>query len=609
MKTKDHYFLLDIAIAVVFAVYVLLIYAQIRPQNTYRPFAEMQLTDFSSGWTLQDGSPVSLRELGTVAFSEGTGGKAVILQKLPEAIVLPDGTDLCFRSKNINFSVWIEDRLIYSFEPSIPIIASKSYGSCLHHISIASADAGRSLRIEAEPIYQDNNCFFDLMYLGDSGAYFQAFMAGHFIPYVLCIITAVFGLLMLVLSFIVRKTPLSAMNFRSLGCFAVMLGTWSGLETLLPQMLTGHTVLYHGLNYLLLMMLPYPAIQFTNSLLLTPKKIYARIAFAITITDFVLCVFLNFLRIRDYHEMLPVIHSTLVLTALMIIVMFVRNTRECREKKMPDPNRVVFLAYGILLVFSIMDLLRYRFSGSGVEDAGYFMRIGILSFVLLLFIRSMIFLLRRLQLASETETISRIAYADALTGSGNRAAFLKKEQELQQEMQNGTVDEVMICQFDVNNLKLVNDRYGHAVGDSYIRSTAGIITDSFGKYGFCYRIGGDEFTAFLVNRADAAGNREEKEEAVSAKPAAGTVDVAAPEADIVCSEKLDRKFRECYSEMRALEDSFNGKAPLGIRMYIACGHAVCTKGSIHSLEDSEKEADRRMYADKRNSKKETAPGM
>jgi diguanylate cyclase (GGDEF)-like protein len=607
VKTRDHYILLDIAMAAVFAAYVLLIYLQIRPQNTYRPFTEMQLTDFSSGWTGQDGSPVSLRELGTAAFSEGAGGKAVILKKLPAAGAVPEGTDLCFRSKNVDFTVWIEDRQIYSFTPVTPVVASRSYGSCIHHISIAASDADRYLRIEAEPIYHDNNCFFDLMYLGDSGAYYQTFMAGHFTAYILCIIIAVFGLLMLLLSLLVRKTPLSAMNFRSLGCFAVMLGTWAGLETLVPQMLTGHTVLYHGLNYLLLILLPYPAVQFTNSLLLTPKKIYARIAFFATLADFLLCVLLNFLRIRDYHEMLPVIHGMLILTALMIIVMFVINARECREKQVPDPNRIVFLAYGILLLFGVADVLRYRFSGSGVEDAGYFMRIGILLFVLILFIRSMVYLMRRLQLASETETISRIAYADALTGAGNRAAFLKKEQELQQEMQSGAVDEVMICQFDVNNLKLVNDRYGHAVGDSYIRSTAGIITDSFGKDGFCYRIGGDEFTAFLVSRADTPDSHAETKAGSPVKQAAGEEGGAVPDPETACSEKMDRKFRECYSQMRALEDSFNSKAPLGIRMYIACGHAVCTKASTHSLEDAEKEADRRMYADKRNSKKDAVP--
>ena len=47
--------------------------------------------------------------------------------------------------------------------------------------------------------------------------------------------------------------------------------------------------------------------------------------------------------------------------------------------------------------------------------------------------------------------------------------------------------------FDVNNLKLINDRYGHTTGDKIIQKAAEFVSESFESIGKCFRIGGDEF--------------------------------------------------------------------------------------------------------------------
>ena len=49
------------------------------------------------------------------------------------------------------------------------------------------------------------------------------------------------------------------------------------------------------------------------------------------------------------------------------------------------------------------------------------------------------------------------------------------------------------CLFDLNNLKRINDKYGHAEGDKIIKKAAEIISLSYEDFGKCFRIGGDEF--------------------------------------------------------------------------------------------------------------------
>ena len=55
----------------------------------------------------------------------------------------------------------------------------------------------------------------------------------------------------------------------------------------------------------------------------------------------------------------------------------------------------------------------------------------------------------------------------------------------------------VIVLLDIDQFKRVNDTYGHSVGDLCLRSVAQELTAVYGRYGLCYRIGGDEFCVVL----------------------------------------------------------------------------------------------------------------
>ena len=84
---------------------------------------------------------------------------------------------------------------------------------------------------------------------------------------------------------------------------------------------------------------------------------------------------------------------------------------------------------------------------------------------------------------------------DALTGVGSKAAFIRKSEMLgrQAAKAGGKYAVVMV---DLNNLKHVNDEYGHKAGDTYITGCCDMIGDVF-KNSAVYRIGGDEFVVIL----------------------------------------------------------------------------------------------------------------
>jgi len=61
---------------------------------------------------------------------------------------------------------------------------------------------------------------------------------------------------------------------------------------------------------------------------------------------------------------------------------------------------------------------------------------------------------------------------------------------------------VTIFVFDLNNLKKINDLYGHSQGDILIKSAATLLSNCFSQVGEVFRIGGDEFCALCINMTD-----------------------------------------------------------------------------------------------------------
>lgn len=85
---------------------------------------------------------------------------------------------------------------------------------------------------------------------------------------------------------------------------------------------------------------------------------------------------------------------------------------------------------------------------------------------------------------------------DALTGMLNRKAFQNAIASLL-EKGGQTFSRAALLMMDLDNLKLVNDSYGHAVGDEYIKTAADTIVDTLPKNALCARISGDEFNVFV----------------------------------------------------------------------------------------------------------------
>lgn len=87
------------------------------------------------------------------------------------------------------------------------------------------------------------------------------------------------------------------------------------------------------------------------------------------------------------------------------------------------------------------------------------------------------------------------AFTDGLTGVGNTSAYMAQVSELEESLAAGKARFDLVL-FDIDHLKLINDRYGHGCGDRIIKGAAAVVAKVAGP-GNTFRIGGDEFIAIL----------------------------------------------------------------------------------------------------------------
>lgn len=106
----------------------------------------------------------------------------------------------------------------------------------------------------------------------------------------------------------------------------------------------------------------------------------------------------------------------------------------------------------------------------------------------------------------DQEQLRNQALTDDLTGLLNRRGFFAlAAQQLKFTRRNR--QHAMLFFADVDGLKQINDRMGHAEGDSAIQHTARALQRTFRDSDIVARLGGDEF-AVLANEAGAGGLRE-----------------------------------------------------------------------------------------------------
>ena len=93
--------------------------------------------------------------------------------------------------------------------------------------------------------------------------------------------------------------------------------------------------------------------------------------------------------------------------------------------------------------------------------------------------------------------LDEISRSDHLTGVLNRRGFLSTTRRILEDEVNYGKKAIAIYA-DMDNLKIINDEFGHEEGDYSLKTIADSLSVSFRQSDVVARMGGDEFAAFAI---------------------------------------------------------------------------------------------------------------
>jgi diguanylate cyclase (GGDEF)-like protein/PAS domain S-box-containing protein len=163
------------------------------------------------------------------------------------------------------------------------------------------------------------------------------------------------------------------------------------------------------------------------------------------------------------------------------------------------------------------------------------------------------------------EELRSLSLIDELTGLYNRRGFLtlaRQQLKMASRMNRG----MFLLFADLDDLKDINDRYGHPVGDQALKDVGDILRETFREPDIMARIGGDEFVVLAIEGASAAN-----------------------------AEMLTFRFSKNLLDFRG-----KGKRPYPLS--VSHGIVRHVAGGLSTIEELMAQADRLMYEKKRQKK-------
>lgn len=427
----------------------------------------------------------------------GKGDTITMQRILPSDWGLVEGV-LRFYVRHDAVRMYVDEELIYEYGYD-RLEKNQTLGSGYQFIKFPNAYQGKQLRIQLVMAEDEVFTKFDSVRLYEWENAYRVLITENRLPLFCGSFLLFFGLIVSVITIFALFFSTKYIRLFCISLFAICMGLWS--LSYYNVMLIFAIPLYSIslINYLVLYLAPIPLIIYiyeeVKNLKFKSLKVFYWIYFAAELLSVFVAITLhtfNLVHLAGMFKYTQIIMLVGLLFFLLVLIMNLKNSRY--EGKLS--------VVGLLIVIGCVayDMLGYnsgRYFGKDYFNLRGVTSSGIMIFICILFVSFYIEMTQKMMEQKERDFLIKSAYTDELTQLHNRRYCMEYMNKLREER---NFKYTVIC-FDLNNLKTVNDTYGHAKGDVLIRSAAEVIAETFEDYGVVARMGGDEFVA-VIGTAD-----------------------------------------------------------------------------------------------------------
>ncbi len=444
-----------------------------------------EISTFNQGWVwVTDDEDIELDTL-PVSLDVNHDEPYTIRQTLPEDFDYPQV--ILVRASLSKIIVKLDHSLIYEHtheeDTRIP------HASLWHLIEIPAGSSGKTLDITFETPYQDIAGTLNPIVYSNHSAIYEYLINTYGYRLLIGLFVFIAGLIMMFGS---SFTYLGLQKRDGLiGLFAVLLSLWLIAESRMLQFVTGSHIIIGSMAYLALASFPIPLLVFIHRSVEKTYQKWIRVLLVLFSIQLFLIILFQATGISDFYE--TVIYTQVLIGIAIVITIVILGIVYYKTK---DAFAKKFLSIiGFLSVFFLAEIL--NFIWGTLVNVSVYLSFGVFLLSIYLLINLFRNVMNRMKEGYEKEFYQRLAYLDQLTNAKNRTAF---EADIDQIFSNPQeLTKVSIIYIDIDNLKEINDEYGHLQGDQYLKEAYQMISQHYAPYGQCYRVGGDEFACIVKN--------------------------------------------------------------------------------------------------------------
>jgi diguanylate cyclase (GGDEF)-like protein len=394
---------------------------------------------------------------------------------------------LMIRSSLQDVSVSLEGAVIY--EKSYGESLDNPYASMWHFVQLPRHIDGQTISITFDSPYQAMSGQINEIFFGSEVMHHTYIRDTFGLRLTIGVISFFVGIMIMLSDYILTKKQ--DRGYAQLGLFVVLLSLWMIAESRMLQFYTGSTLLIGSLAYLVMPLFPIPLSSYLmDNVIVKYKKVFQYFRYFFYI-QFFFVVITYLTGALDFFQSVIITQVELLISIVIVgVILWIEYKREHNEKA------VTFMkVFGFLTIFIILEFINFLLNA--FQNTSVFISIGFVVILLGLLFNYMKYLIQRLKLSYESEIYAKLAYMDHVTQGQNRLAF---ERDLDQLFKDADRKKnLRLIAFDLDDLKGINDAYGHVEGDKAIKKAFEMISEVFSPDGVCYRIGGDEFACLFEN--------------------------------------------------------------------------------------------------------------
>ena len=437
-----------------------------RPENlTYRG---------TFTWEKNDGTSQEITVPGK--YPVGVDETMVLVTRLPDDFTQ---TSFAIRSSLQDVRFYVDGELRSEYNTDKTRLNGKNSASRYVFCPTSEKDAGKMLQIELTTHTDNYSGVVNTVYCGDKGDIWASIFHDYGLETIIAFFLLFVGLVTIIFSVALGIAYHTRFDMEYLGWCILMGAAWMLGESKLRQLWIPNVSILSAVCFLVILLCPVPVLIYMDSV---QKKRYTRMYHAIgyaAVADFVVCTLLHLAGVKDFIETLPVSQGILVITFLTVCITFGIDF----VRKRAGEYGLTLIGMLIAMMAVVVEVVSTYYV---VVLSGIFTGIGML---VLLFAN----IVRTVQSVRDMEIqkkrIEKENY-DHLTGLPMRSRGEAMIADLIME-QDGCL---VFC--DMDNLKKINDIYGHKAGDRALGCLGTLLKD-VGEPSVACRLGGDEFLLFL----------------------------------------------------------------------------------------------------------------